>query len=193
MLMVHSMRKAAARKAGPSTRTQPGDCLMDASVISALAALAGAAIGGLTSVFASWLTQRAQARAEWLAQERLRRQELYKEFIEEASKSYIDALQHDKADIAALVGLYAKISRMRILSPPRVVESAEQISRKIVDTYLAPDKTFVELREMANDGSLDLLRDFSEACRADFDSLRAQQFQKQEARWLFRRPDRYDQ
>jgi len=32
---------------------------------------------------------------------------------------------------------------MRIMSPPWVLESAEQIERKIVDTYLAPDKTFL--------------------------------------------------
>jgi len=57
---------------------------MNASVITALAALAGA-IGGLTC-FASWLAQHAQARAQWLAQDKLRRQELYKEFIEAASK-----------------------------------------------------------------------------------------------------------
>jgi hypothetical protein len=37
----------------------------------------------------------------------------------------------------------------------------------IVDTYLAPNKTFPELREMVMSGSLDPLRDFSEACRAE--------------------------
>jgi hypothetical protein len=149
---------------------------MNASVISALAALLGAAIGGLTSVLASWLTQQRQARTQWLAQDRFRRQELYKEFIEEASKCYIDALQHDKADISALVGLYAKMGRMRVLSSSEVVESAEQTGRKIVDTYLEQDKTFLELREMLISGSIDLLRDFSETCRAEFESLRAQHF-----------------
>ena len=79
---------------------------MDSSIISALAALAGAITGGLTSVLASWLTQHAQARAQWRAQDKLRRQELYKEFIEAASKCYINALQYDKADIPALVELY---------------------------------------------------------------------------------------
>ncbi|SRR6266851_3871326 len=96
---------------------------MDASVITALAALFGAAIGGLTSVLASWLTQQTQTRTQWLAQDKLRRQELYKEFIEEASKCYFDALQHDKADIPALVGLYAKIGRMRFLSSSKVGRS----------------------------------------------------------------------
>src|SRR5882757_2805865 len=60
---------------------------MNPSVISALAALAGAAIGGLTSILASWWAQHAQAKAQWLMQDKQRRQELYKEFIEEASKS----------------------------------------------------------------------------------------------------------
>ena len=47
------------------------------------------------------MTQRTVARAQWLAQDKVRRQELYKEFIEDASKCYIDALQQDKADIPA--------------------------------------------------------------------------------------------
>jgi hypothetical protein len=148
---------------------------MDASAISAVAALTGAAIGGLTSVLASWVMQKTQTRAQWLAQDKVRRQELYKEFIEDAARCYVDALQHDKADIPALVGFYAKIRRMRILSSPKVVETAEQIGRRILDTYLEPDRSFPELREMVNSGSIDLLRDFSEVCRAEFDSLRAQQ------------------
>lgn len=149
---------------------------MDTSTVTALAALAGAAIGGLTTVLASWLLQRTQTRAQWFAQDKLHRQEIYKEFIEEASKCYIDALQHDKADIPALVGLYAKIGRMRVLSSPTVVQYAEQIGREILDTYLKPDKSFLELREMVNSGSIDFLVGFSEACRAEFEALRAKQF-----------------
>jgi hypothetical protein len=149
---------------------------MDASAITALAALTGAAVGGLTSGLASWVIQKTQARAQWMAQERLLRQELYKEFIEEASKCYIDALQHDKPDVPALVGLYAKVARMRVLSSQAVLEHGEQIERTILDIYLEPDKTFPELREMAKSGSINLLRSFSEACREEFESLRAQQF-----------------
>ena len=147
---------------------------MNASVISAFAALAGATIGGLTSVLASWLSQHAQAKAQWLAQDKRRRQKLYQEFIEAASKCNIHALQHDEPDIPTLVELYVKVGRMRILSSPKVVESAEFVARRIVDTYLIPNKTFLELREMTNNGSLDLLREFSETCRAEFESLRAQ-------------------
>ena len=115
---------------------------MDTSAVTALAALAGAAIDGLTTVLASWLMQRTQMRAQWFAQDKLHRQEIYKEFIEEASKCYIDALQHDKADIPALVGLYAKIGRMRVLSSPKVVQYAVQIGREILDTVSEAGQAF---------------------------------------------------
>src|ERR1700722_5057089 len=114
---------------------------MDASVVSALAALAGTAVGGLTNVVANLLTHRIQARAQSFLHEKNRRQILYRDFIDEASKCYIDALQHDEADISGLVGLYAKVSRMRVQSSEVVVVRAEEVSRKILDTYLEPDKT----------------------------------------------------
>lgn len=145
---------------------------MDTSVVTALAALAGAMIGGLTSVLASWLSQRAQARMTQLAHYQLRRQELYKEFIEQASTLYIHALQNDKPDVSGLMALYAEISRMRVLSSARVIDSADQIVKRIVNAYLEPNKTFPELRQMADSGLIDPLRNFSEACRAEAERLR---------------------
>ena len=151
---------------------------MDASIISALAALTGATVGGLTSGVTNWLNHRSQIRAQWLHHEKNRRQILYRDFIEEASKCYIDALQHHEADadIPGLVGLYAKLGRMRVLSSRPVVHSAEQIAKKIMDAYLEPDKSFVELRDMARTGAIDLLREFSDACREEFEELQAKQF-----------------
>ena len=151
---------------------------MDASVLSALAALTGAATGGLTSLMATWLAQRTQTRAQWLGQDALRRQDLYKEFIEQAARCYVHALQHEEkeADIPGLVALYAKIDRMRILSSPKIVDIADHIARKIINTYLEPDKSFLELREMINSGSVDLIREFSLAARAEFETMRTQQF-----------------
>jgi hypothetical protein len=149
---------------------------VDASIISALAALTGAAVGGFTSGVTNWLNQRSQLRAQWLLHETSRRQTLYRDFIEEASKSYIHALQHDEADIPGLVGLYAKLSGMRALSSETVVHCAEDVARKILDTYLEPDKSFVELRQMVIDGTIDLLQGFSTACRDEFEHLRGAQF-----------------
>jgi hypothetical protein len=149
---------------------------VDASIITALAALTGAAVGGLTSGVAAWLNHRSQVRTEWILHEKSRRQILYRDFIEEASKCYIDALQHDKPDIPGLVGLYAKLSSMRALSSKPVVRCAEDVARKILDTYLEPDKGFVELREMVIDGTIDLLRSFSDTCRDEFEDMRPIQF-----------------
>jgi hypothetical protein len=145
---------------------------VDASIISAVSALMGAAVGGLTSGIANWLNHRSQVRAQWLLHEKSRRQILYRDFIEEASKCYIDALQHDEADIPGLVGLYAKMSRMRVQSSRQVVHRAEEVARKILDTYLEPDRTFAELREMAMNGTIDMLHDFSDACHDEFEDMR---------------------
>jgi len=144
---------------------------MDSSVIAALAALTGAALGGFTSVVASWLTQHAQAKAQRLAQNQLRRQDIYEKFIKNAAKLYIHALQNDKGEVSDLMELYADLSRMRTLSSANVVDRADQIVKKIINAYLEPNKTFPELREMANSGLIDPLRDFSEACRAESERL----------------------
>ena len=149
---------------------------MDASVISALAALTGTAVGGLTSAFANWLNHRTQVRSQWLQHQKNRRQILYRDFIDEASKCYIDALQHGEADIAGLVGLYAKLGRMRVLSSAAVVRCGDEVARRILDAYLEPDKTFVELRDMAIHGTIDLWHDFAHACRDEFEDLQARQF-----------------
>ena len=61
---------------------------MDSASISGLA-VGGALIGGLTSFAASWVTQQTQVKAQQLSHKLTRREELYKDFIEEASKLYV--------------------------------------------------------------------------------------------------------
>ena len=146
---------------------------MDAGVVSALAALSGSIIGGVTSLAASWLSHNFQARAEQEAADKSRRQDLYKAFIEEASRLYGDALANDKGEIGTIVGLYAMVSRMRILSHPQVVDSADKVIRLIIDTYFAPNETLRELREAIKTTNVDPLREFSDACREDLRASRA--------------------
>jgi hypothetical protein len=140
---------------------------MDVAYISALSALAGSAIGGLTTGATTWLSQRAQARAEMLAREMSRRQDLYRDFIVAASKVYADAMMHDQPSVPDLVALYAMVSRMRVLSSPRVLACAETISRVTADTYFAPNRTISELHELIKQGAMDPLKDFSEAAREE--------------------------
>jgi hypothetical protein len=65
---------------------------------------------------------------------------------------------------------------MRVLSSTQVVDSAESIARKILDVYVEPERSFTELRDMAHNGTIDLLRDFSTACRLEFEDMQAEQF-----------------
>jgi hypothetical protein len=144
---------------------------MNSTYLPALAALAGSALGGLTSLGSAWLTLRHQDRANRLSREKTRRQKLYKQFIDEASKLYADALVHDQAEVSALVGVYASISRMRVVSSAAVVEKADEVVQMIVETYFAPNKTFPEVRALVSSHAIDPLRAFSEECRAELRAL----------------------
>ena len=144
---------------------------MNAGYVSAFAALAGSLIGGLTTFAAAWITQRQQANVQWLLQEKTRRQELYQQFIDEASKIYVDALFHDQVEIPPLISLYASINKMRIVSNPGIAERADKVVRMIVGTYLLPNKSFQEVHAMMQSGTLDFLRDFSDACHEELSLL----------------------
>ena len=141
---------------------------MDPAYISALSALAGAGLGGLTTGLSAWLSQRAQARAGLIAHDLARREDLVRDFIIAAAKAYGDALANNEPKIAELVDLYALISRMRALSMTRTVTRADALMEIIVETYLAPNKTVRDLHEMVKRGEgIDPLREFSETAREE--------------------------
>ena len=141
---------------------------MDVAYITALSALAGSVVGGLTTGITTWLSSRTQARAGLLTAELQYRQDLFRDFIVAASKSYGDALVNSEPQIHELVGLYAMVSRMRVLCAPETVASADQVMRVTIDTYFAPNRTVRELRDLIQTGAaIDPLKDFSEAARQE--------------------------
>jgi hypothetical protein len=146
---------------------------MDAAYFSGLAALAGSIIGGLTSLGATWLTQHSQLGAQRSVRNFERRETLYKDFINEASRLYADAFEHDRTELSNLVKLFAMISQMRIVSSPEVVEDADRVARLIMETYVAPNKTFGDLESTVESDMVDPLRRFSEACREELQQLGA--------------------
>jgi hypothetical protein len=146
---------------------------MEPAYLTAFAALAGSVIGGLTSLAASWVAQRVHANAQQRAHDVGVREDLYKAFIDEASKSYADALERTEVDPANIVRLYALVSRMRVLSSQRIVEQANGVVRLIMDTYGAPNRTLREEAERMKTGGLDPLLGFSEACRDELRKPRA--------------------
>jgi len=155
-----------ARRGSNTTST------MNPATLSALAALSGSAVGGLTSFLSSWIGQSAQLRSQVFLNDKSRRQELYREFVDEASKSYIDSITTNTPDLTRLVALYALISRMRSLSSPKVIEEAEKVAQLIVRSYSEPNMTFADLRPMITAKAIDPLRSFSESCREELERLK---------------------
>jgi hypothetical protein len=145
---------------------------MEAGYISALAGLAGAVIGGLASFATSWLTQHAQLREKSRERQMDRREMLFTAIIDEASRLYGDALTHQKDDVAALVKLYALIGQIRLISSAAVLTVAEHMIDAIVEAYLAPNRTLLEIRVLAKNGKIDMLRAFAEACREELAILK---------------------
>jgi hypothetical protein len=145
---------------------------MNPGYLPALAALSGSAVGGLTSFLSSWLGQSTQLRAQVFVNDKSRRQELYREFVDEASKGYIDSITTNTPDLARLVALYALISRMRSLSSLKVIEEAEKVAQLIVRSYPEPNMTFADLRPMITAKAIDPLRSFSESCREELEKLK---------------------
>jgi hypothetical protein len=145
---------------------------MEVAYITGLSALAGSIVGGLTTGITTWLNSRTQARAGLRTAELLRRQELFRDFIIAASKTYGDALVSNEPKLQELVALYAIVSRMRILCAPETVACADKMLRMTIDTYLGPNRTVHEIRElMASGPDIDALREFSEAARAEVESF----------------------
>jgi hypothetical protein len=141
---------------------------MDVAYISALSALAGSVIGGLTSGVTTWLNQRSQVKATEIAHDMSRREELYRDFILAASKAYGEAVVSSEPQVQELIALYAMISRMRVLGAPRTVECAERIMITTIATYAEPNKTVVELHNLLKTGTgIDPLKEFAEAAREE--------------------------
>ena len=96
---------------------------MDIAYLSALSALAGSVVGGLTTGITTWLSQRNQARAEQLAREMSRREDLYKDFIRRGIKSIrrchreqratdpgaSQSLRHDQQDARPLLPAHCRV------------------------------------------------------------------------------------
>lgn len=147
---------------------------MDVAYVSALSALGGSVVGGLISGTATWLSQRTQVDAARRDHDKARLEDLYRDFVLAASKLYGDALTRNDPQIQEIVALYAMISRMRALSSPRTVASADMVMRTALDTFFRPNKTIQELHDLLQQGDgteLDLLRDFSELAREELRTL----------------------
>ncbi|MGP0092103.1 MAG: hypothetical protein ACLPKB_19410 [Xanthobacteraceae bacterium] len=140
--------------------------IVNPAYVSAISALCGSAIGALASIATTWLTQRYQNEARQRAQINLRRERIFVEFIDLSCKAFVDALlQTSIDDPSKLVPLYATMGKMRLFASERTIEAAEQVMRRLVETYYGPK---VDLQKKPTVGhNLDIVREFAERCRAE--------------------------
>jgi hypothetical protein len=144
---------------------------LDGAYLSALAALAGAIIGGVTSFATTWLTTTTQARAARLAAERSDRQDLYGRFMTELATLFAEALKSDKVDYAKLIGAFALKGRIELMSSGPVVEAADRALKFVVDLTMGPPRSDAEVRAMMDDRNVDVIGAFAKACRGELQAL----------------------
>ena len=143
---------------------------MDSGLITAFAVVSGSLVGALGSAAGTWITQRHQDRRDLLGKNMIRREALYSDFIAESARLLVDALEHNVSDPQKLIPVYALMSRIRLSSSARVLETAEEVIKMILDAYSQPNLTPEQIRSRAANGE-DPLRQFSNTCRAELDSL----------------------
>jgi hypothetical protein len=144
---------------------------MDASVISALSAVLGSLVGGTASIASTWVTQRTQGRRERVLNLVQKREALYAEFISEASKLSIDALDHTLEKPGRFADVYALQNRIRLTSSRGVVDAGDEVMHAILQRYFSPKMTPEEIQHYALAMRDDLLKPFAEACRAELTRL----------------------
>lgn len=146
---------------------------MNSGLIAACAAILGSFVGALGSVVGTWITQRHQDRRDLVAKTIIRREALYSDFIVESARMLVDALEHNTSDPQKLIPAYALLSRIRLSSSSKVLETAEGLVRTILTTYPLQNLTAEQIQSRAVNGE-DPLREFSDTCRMELDSLQKQ-------------------
>jgi hypothetical protein len=140
---------------------------MDSTVVTTIAAVMGSLVGASASIATTRISMRSQtirANAEWRLRER---QQLYKDFITEASRVAVDARTHSLDALNQLAALYGVLNRIRLISGDDVLGKAEECCRRIVELYWLPNMTLDEFRAEYEANQLDSLKEFSAACRSE--------------------------
>jgi hypothetical protein len=142
---------------------------VEGPVIVALAALGGSLVGACSSVAATFIGQRMQARWARIRVELEEHEELYGIFAEEAVHLFVDSIQRSSIDPAKIMRLYSKVARIRLTSSDRVLRAAEEVGKRLLEAYERPpgDPAEVLARYANGEENLDPLREFTEACRQE--------------------------
>jgi hypothetical protein len=146
---------------------------MNEAVISAVAALTGSALGGLTPIISNYLIQRGLTQRELLTRELVERQNLYAEFIRFGTTLYVSAMTKEPQDenFDDLVALYALVGRIRLYASAPVIEAAQDFAALVNETYGSAAVSTEDLRSATLKPHLDPLHPFSVECRKELEEI----------------------
>lgn len=144
---------------------------MDTHLITVLAAAIGSVIGAAASIITTWITQHKQTVREVLQSKLRERETLYSEFITEASRLTLNAMSHSLDTLDELVGLYAIVGRIRLVSSSEVLGEAEKCCLKIVDLYAQPNRSVEHFIASFDPDEHDPLKPFSTCCRRELSNV----------------------
>ena len=78
-----------------------------------------------------------------------RREHLFGDFIEEASKLFTDALAHQLDDPSKFVRLYALVGKLRLFASANVIAKAEGLMQRIIENLQPPQSGFSQSARQA--------------------------------------------
>jgi hypothetical protein len=145
---------------------------MDAAILPTISALAGTAIGAVSSIGSTWMTTQSQARAARIAAERGKREDIYGQYMSELARFYANALTNVGIDYERLTALYALSGRIGLYASQPVVAAADRALQFVVDLALSPARTPDQMRQMMNQAEANVIAAFARACRDELQGIR---------------------
>lgn len=147
--------------------------VMNDALISAVAALTGSALGGVTPIISNYLIQRGLTERELLTRELAERQNLYSEFIRFGTTLYVKATTKEPQDenVDDLVTLYALVNRIRLYSSAPVIKAAQDFAALVTEKYGSAAISMEALRSATLKPHVDPLNAFSIQCRQELDEI----------------------
>ena len=143
------------------------------TAVTAMAAVAGTLLGGLSSFATSYFVQRRQGHAEHVLRDIERREDLYAQFNEAAAQLILDSLEHELDHPSKLIGIETLVGRIRLASSGQVLDAAEAVIAHVLETYQRPAVDPREAVRTSPGAVIDPLVVFTKACRRErLDMLR---------------------
>lgn len=114
-----------------------------------------------------FFTQWNQAHRDLVSLDVAKREELYSQFIKEATNLFIDSLDKTLDNPASLIGLYSLVGRMRLIAADEVLLRAGKVTDSVLYSYTRPPIRFEDVHKLVREAHVDPLKEFTEACREE--------------------------